>query len=143
MSVPINASWQEHSWLADCGKGCDCGIVRVSRAKWRAFLKCLQQVSFARRSDAPLPYPTPTGENRVSITRQGDPSLRLPTNCGRKNHLFASSAPPQRTPQPEVGQITQIHRAWQALGIIILNTSTRCYTTTRCSNDPANSRPRR
>ena len=25
--VPMNASWQEESWLADCGKGCDCGTV--------------------------------------------------------------------------------------------------------------------
>ena len=59
---------------------CDMG---VSRAKWRTFLKCLQQVPFARRSDARLPYPTPTGGNRVCMTRQGDPSLRLPTNRGR------------------------------------------------------------
>ena len=25
--VPINASWQEKSWLAGCGKGWDCGTV--------------------------------------------------------------------------------------------------------------------
>ena len=34
-----------------------------------------------------------------------------------------------------------IHRAWQTLGIIILNTSTRCYATTRRSNDPAKKKP--
>jgi len=25
--VPMNASWQKHSWLPDCGKGYDCGTV--------------------------------------------------------------------------------------------------------------------
>ena len=30
---------------------------------------------------------------------------------------FCISAPPQRSPHPEVGQITRTYRAWQALGI--------------------------
>jgi len=66
----------------------------------------------------------------VCITRKGDLTLRLPTNRGRQNHLFASSAPPQRTPHPEVGQTTR------KTGLDPY-TSTRCYTTTRRSNDPA------
>jgi len=45
--------------------------------------KCSHEVRFARRSDARLPYPIPTGGNRVCITRKGDLPLRLPTNRGR------------------------------------------------------------
>jgi len=80
---------------------------RVSRAKWRTFLKCSLEIRFARRSDARLPYSTLTGGHQVCITRQGDPALRLPTNRGRENHLFESSVPSQRPPHPDVGQITR------------------------------------
>jgi len=69
-------------------------VKRVSRAKWRTFLKCSHKIRFARRSDARLPYPTLTGGHQVCITRQGDPVLRLLTNRGRENHLFASSVSP-------------------------------------------------
>ena len=58
----------------------------------------------------------------MCITRKDDLPLRLPTNRGRETHLFASSAPPQRTPHPEVGQITQIHR----------RVYHRCFSTLAC-----------
>jgi len=54
---------------------------------------------FARRSDARLPYPTQTGRHRVCISRKDDPAPRLLTNCGRENHLFASSAFPMWRPR--------------------------------------------
>jgi len=57
--------------------------------------------------------------------------------------IFLYLRPLHRGHLTEVGQIPRIHRAWQALGIIILNTSTRCYTTTRRNNNPVRSRPRR
>jgi len=63
----------------------------VSRAKWRTRKKCSLEIRFARRSDARLPYPTLTGGHQVCITRKGDPALRLLTNRGQENHLFASS----------------------------------------------------
>ena len=72
-------------------------IIQVSHAKWRTFLKCSQQVPFARRSDARLPYPTPTGGNRVCITRQGDPSLRLPRIAAGKT-IFLHLRPLHRGP---------------------------------------------
>ena len=51
----------------------------------------------------------------MRITKKGDLPLRISTNRGRENHLFAS-----RPSSSAVRQINSIHRAWQALGIIIL-----------------------
>jgi hypothetical protein len=59
------------------------GGFRVSRAKWRFIKKCSHEVRFARRPDARLPYPIPTGGNRVCITKKGDLPLRLLTNRSR------------------------------------------------------------
>ena len=35
----MNASWQEDSWLADCGKGCDCGTVHKNITKLFLYTK--------------------------------------------------------------------------------------------------------
>jgi len=67
---------------------------QVSRAKWRMLKKCSLEIRFAKRPDARLPYPTLTGGHQVCITRKGDPALRLLTNRGQENHLFASSVSP-------------------------------------------------
>jgi len=78
------------------------------------------EIRFARRLDARLPYPTLICCHQVCITRQEDPALRLPTNHGRENHLFASSVPPLRFTSTRGRTDNWEHRAWQALGIIIL-----------------------
>jgi len=46
--VPMNASWQEHSWLADCGKGCDCGTVHKIITKICSYTKrCVMSRQFS------------------------------------------------------------------------------------------------
>jgi len=72
----------------------------------------------------------------------GDPVLRIPTNRGRENHLFCILVFARGTPRPVVEQITRKTGLGKPLGLYP-NTSTRCYTTTWRSNDPATSRPRR
>ena len=52
------------------------------------------EIRFARRPEARLPYPTLTGGHQVCITRKGVLALRLLTNRGQENHLFASSVSP-------------------------------------------------
>jgi len=37
--VPMNASRQKHSWLPDCGKGCDCGTVHKITMKMFSYPK--------------------------------------------------------------------------------------------------------
>jgi len=46
--VPINASWQEKSWLAGCGKGWDCGTVHKIMTKIFAYTKwCVKRRRFS------------------------------------------------------------------------------------------------
>jgi len=47
--VPINASWQEKSWLAGCGKGWDCGSVHKIITKIFLYTKwCVKSRWFSR-----------------------------------------------------------------------------------------------
>ena len=55
---------------------------------------------------------------------------------------FCISTPPQRSPHSEVGQINSDIQGLASSWDNYPNTSTRCYTMTRRSNDPARSRPR-
>jgi len=94
--------------------------VEFPAQKWPNVKKRSLEIRFARRSDARLPYPTLTGWYQVCITRQDDPVLRLPTNRGRENHLLVPSVPPLRLTSTRGRTDNSEHRAWQALGIIIL-----------------------
>jgi len=43
-----NASWQEQSWMADCGKGCDCGTVHKIITKMFSYTKrCVMSRRFS------------------------------------------------------------------------------------------------
>jgi len=84
LSAGRNFAASNHVWIT------------VSLAKWRMFKKCSLEIRFARRPDARLLYPTLTGGHQVYITRKGDPALRLLTNRGQENHLFASSVSPTK-----------------------------------------------
>jgi len=110
-------------WL--CGRSRVLDNICVCRCefpaqKWPNVKKRSLEIRFARRSDARLPYPILTGWHQVCITRQDDPALRLPTNRGRENHLFVPSVPPLRLTTTRGRTDNSEHRAWQALGIIIL-----------------------
>ena len=91
----------------------------VSRAKWRTFLKCSHKVRFARRSDARLPYPTLTGWHHVHH-KTGRPSAATSHELRPGKPSFCIFGPPTETTSPRGRTDNSIHRAWQALGIIIL-----------------------
>jgi len=104
--------------------------------------KMSHEVRFARRPDARLPYPKKAGGHRVCITRKDDPALRLLTNRGRESSFRIFGLPQRGSPRTAVGQITRKYRLGKTSGYFP-NTSTRCYTTTRRSNDTVRSQPRR
>jgi len=46
--IPMNASWQEESWLTDCGKGYDCGTVHQIITKMFPYTKrCVMSRRFS------------------------------------------------------------------------------------------------
>ena len=107
-------------------------ILEVSRAKWRTFLKCSHEV----RSHGCLILPRPADTEYASQERTTQHCEFSRIAAGITIFLHGGS------PRTTVGQITWKYRLGKPSGYYP-NTSTRCYTTTRRSNDTARSQPRR
>jgi len=117
---------------------------KVSRAKWWTLKKCSHEFGPSKRigRTAAVFYPD---RKRPSVHhKKGRPSAATSheSRPGNSSFLHLQSPPQRPASNSEVEQITRNTGLGKPLGLYP-NTSTRCYTTARHSNDPARSRPRR
>jgi len=119
-------------------------IYIVSRAKWWTLKKCSHEFGPNKRIGRTAAVFYPDRRTPSVHHKKGRPSAATSHELqpGNPSFLHLRSPPQRPASNSEVEQITRNTGLGKPLGYYP-NTSTRCYTTTRRSNDPARRRPRR